>query len=164
LRVALSSLDELDHFSRTGSFSPAWDDVDWGRAFVPPEDDVSGALVELVRSAGESLFLACPDLSINSHDGDFGAALVNRLSDDVCYVQLTAGTRPEWITGSWPLSSVAVGEGFTLELMVVDATDVVLLGGGLVVVRDPTFAAFFQARMSQLHSRVLARSTPGGNP
>lgn len=156
--MALDSLSELDHYSRSGAFPAPWDDVDWGRPFVAPEDDISGALAELVRSAGESLFLATRSLTAESYDAEFVGAVLNRLTDPDCYVQLTAGALPDWMPPPpLPNSSVAIGEGFVLEIMVIDATDIVLTGHGLVVLRDPTFAAWFQARLAQVHTRVLAQ-------
>lgn len=166
--MALDSLSELDRFNHRGRFPAAWEDVDWGRAFFG-DDDIAGVLLALVHSAAHSLFGAL-DMTVGAgYSEGLEMALVNRLSDEGSYVELTLDGARDSLLRPWPGNSVALGanELSGHKCLVVDSTDVVTgqtwAGSGLVVIRDPTFAAYHQARLSQLHTRVLQEATNGSN-
>lgn len=154
--MALDDLSELDRYRRRSAFPPGWDDDhDWGRVFFAPEDNLDGALYEMVRSAQDSLFIALRSLDPRSF---LFASLVSKTDDERCHVQITVG------------SGVPPGEGFAvgspeliIQAAVVDATDVVtgsadwstgLTSGDLLVVRDPAWAALYLASLSALHTYV----------
>jgi hypothetical protein len=155
--VALGSLSELDEYNRHRQFPSAWDEVEWGRAFWNDEDDLDGALRELLRSATHSIFGA-----VNLGSGDIALieALINRLSDPDVYVQLLVegAEAPSLVLTDWSNASIVRGPGEYRWrcIFVIDACDVVTGSGeDLVVLRDPTFAAYYQAHLSREHTRAL---------
>jgi hypothetical protein len=159
--MALGSLSELDEYSRHRQFPSAWDEVEWGRVFWNEDDDLDGALRELLRSATHSIFGA-----VNLGSGDIALieALINRLSDPDVYVQLLvegaeAATIAVPAVAPWSNASVVRGPGEYRWrcIFVIDASDVVTGSGeDLVVIRDPTFAAYYQAHLAREHTQALA--------
>lgn len=133
--MALADLSDLDRFHVRGSFpgGMADDDHAWGRAFFGPADDADGALIELVRSAEHSLFIA-----VRTPAPPLSTCIAWRLEDSLCYVQLTQDDELFW------------------EAAVIDSLDVVTgnlsRGTDIVVIRDQAWAAYYQAQLSAVHS------------
>jgi hypothetical protein len=161
--VALDDLSELDRYRRFGSFPPGWEeDRDWGRVFFAPQDNLAGALYEMVRSAQDSLFIAMRSME--------NSELVQLVYGKNCYTQVTLG---EGI-GDYALSDGwAAGSPNLIQAAVIDGTDVVTGSadwssgpgsGDLVVVRDPAWAAFYMASLSAMHSLALSKQTERETP
>lgn len=176
--MALDSLSQLDRHSAAG-FPPG--SLPTLRTFFSPVDDVHGALVDLVKSASQSLVLAMYGFD----DQELADALLEKLNAEHVFVQFTLdssqarGVHEKKILAaeSYPASSVAVGRSekgaiMHLKMVVVDGLDVVtgstnwsasgesLQDNQLTVVRDPLLAAKSRSRIDAIHQHMLQGAKP----
>lgn len=177
--MALTDLSQLDRHSVTG-FPPG--SLPTLRTFFSPVDDVHGALVDLVKSASQSLVVAMYGFD----DQELADALLEKLHAEHVFVQFTLdssqarGVHEKRILAqeSYPASSLAVGESekgaiIHLKMVVIDGLDVVtgstnwsasgesLQDNQLTIVRDPLLAAKSRARIDAIHAHILARAGAG---
>jgi hypothetical protein len=169
--MALEDLSDLDRYRRRNGFPPGWEeDRDWGRVFFAPDDNVTGALVELVQSARDSLFIAYASIGYSPLD----AVVQAKLNDDRCFVQFTLGQCEPFALGPTAIAPAVAVAGLTnpyqiVQAAVIDSTDVLTgsaywpdgaTSGDLVVIRDPAWVALYQASLVALHAHVLAKEEP----
>lgn len=171
--MALDSLSQLDKHSVAG-FPPG--SLPTLRTFFSPVDDVHGALVDLVKSASQSLVVAMYGFD----DQELADALMEKLTAEHVFVQLTldssqaGGAHEKRILAaeSYPAASVAVGRSekgaiMHLKMAVIDGLDVVtgstnwsdggesLQDNQLTVIRDSLHAAKSRSFIDAIHAHML---------
>lgn len=175
--MALADLTMLDRH-KTSGFLPGCTVTD--RAFFAGHDDVHGVLLEMVASAQRSLVVAVYGFD----DDELAAALLHKLNDDKCFVQLTldssqaAGKHERAIlaANAFPSNSIAIGRSehgaiMHLKCLIVDSLDVVSgstnwsangeskQSNELRVTRDPLLAADYRAYVDVIHQHMLQAAT-----
>lgn len=177
--MALDSLSQLDRHSIAG-FPPG--SLPTLRTFFSPVDDVHGALLDLVKSASQSLIVAMYGFD----DQELADALLEKLTAEHVFVQFTLdssqamGEHEKRIlaTESYPASSVVAGRSekgaiMHLKMAVIDGLDTVtgstnwsasgesLQDNQLTVVRDPLLAAKSRSRIDVIHQHMLTTAEAG---
>lgn len=172
--MALAHLSDLDQHSATGA--PAGACEDDPRTLFSPVDDVHGALVDVIKSATQSLVIAMYGFD----DQELADALLEKLSSEHVFVQFTLdssqarGVHEAKILAAeqYPASSIATGRSekgaiMHLKVVIVDGLDVVTgstnwsaSGEGLqdnqfTITRDPVLAARTRARVDAIHAHML---------
>lgn len=148
--------------------------------FFAGHDDVHAVLVDLVASARRSLVVALYGFD----DDELAAAILAKLEDDGCFVQLTldssqaAGVHERKILAAdkFPDNFVAIGRSehgaiMHLKVMIIDGIDVVSgstnwsasgetkQSNELRVTRDPIMAADYRAYLDTVHQHMLRPSS-----
>ena len=174
----LASLRVLDGFMAGGSL-PGANSTD--RLLYSPVDDVHSALLYVLQSAQRSIFIAMYGFD----DQDLADTIRTKLESEGVYVQLTldssqaGGIHEKALLAQegYPNSSVAVGRSekgaiMHLKTAVVDESVVVhgstnwstggetLQDNELIVRQDPVEAAKVIARLSAIHTHMLAKINP----
>lgn len=172
--MALTDLSALAVHRKRGPWPPRWPADTY--TFWAPEDDLHGALADIIRSATHSLVVAMFGFA----DDELAAALHEKLDDERCYVSLTldstqaAGVHEKAILAkaAFPSNSVAIGQSekhriMHLKCVLVDGTDRVtgstnwstagesLQDNELTIVRDPVLAADARAKIDLIHETML---------
>lgn len=144
--------------------------------FFAGHDDVHGVLADMVASARRSLVVAMYGFD----DDELAAALLAKLEDDKCFVQLTLDSsqaggvheRKILAANKFPDNFVAIGRSehnaiMHLKVMIIDGIDVVSgstnwSGGGenkqsneLRITRNPIMAADYRAYVDVVHQHML---------
>lgn len=171
--MALTSLADLDQY-KTGGFPPGYPTTI--RTLYSPVDNIHQALLDLIRSATQSLVVAVYGFD----DEEVADALREKLESEHVFVQLTLDSsqaggvheRELLAREDYPAASIAVGRSEKgaiqhLKLLIVDGVDLVtgstnwstagesLQDNAFVVVRDPLVAAEARARVDGIHHHML---------
>lgn len=171
--MALTSLADLDQY-KTGGFPPGYPTTI--RTLYSPVDNIHQALLDLIRSATQSLVVAVYGFD----DEEVADALREKLESEHVFVQLTLDSsqaggvheRELLAREDYPAASIAVGRSERgsiqhLKLLLVDGVDLVtgstnwstagesLQDNAFVVIRDPLVAAEARARVDGIHHHML---------
>lgn len=177
--MTLRLLSDLDQY-KTAGFPPDYPDC--LRRFYAPVDEIHRVLVDVLRSATQSIFCAMYGFD----DDELCAVLVEKLRAEHVIVQLTLDSsqaggvheRELLAHAHLPSNSVAVGRSERGQIMhlkevVVDGLDVItgstnwsnsgesLQDNVLEVIRDRVVAAEATTRISAIHSHMLKSAQAG---
>jgi phosphatidylserine/phosphatidylglycerophosphate/cardiolipin synthase-like enzyme len=172
--MALPDLTALDQY-KTGGFPPGYPANI--RNLYSPVDNIHQALLDLIRSATQSLVVAVYGFD----DEEVADALREKLESEHVFVQLTLDSsqaggvheRKLLAREDYPAASIAIGRSEKgaiqhLKLLLIDGIDLVTgstnwsTGGeteqdnAFVVLRDPLVAAEARARVDAIHHHMLA--------
>ena len=171
--MALPDLTALDKH-KSGGFPPGYPAN--LRTLYSPVDDIHQALLDLIRSATQSLVAAVYGFD----DEEVADALREKLESEHVFVQLTLDSsqaggvheRKLLAREDYPAASIAVGRSEKgaiqhLKLLIIDGMDLItgstnwstagesLQDNAFVVVRDPTVASEARARIDAVHAHML---------
>ncbi len=179
--MALPDLSALARYRNRGPWPPGYPSD--RLTFWAPDDDLHGALLEMIRSASRSLVVAMYGFD----DDELAAALHAKLDDPGVYVSLTldssqaAGVHEKAILAkaAFPSNSVAVGQSekhriMHLKVLVVDGADLVtgstnwshageaLQDNELTVARSAVLAADARHKIDLVHEAMLTAAAAKG--